>query len=104
MILPVTHKHHPQHNRRRPTQYPSPSPCRTLRSARTWKLLALQVLLAHRFIAQRHVTPTWICKTCRLEQNVVEGALALHELLDCRQTRILDAAAQTAIRELKELL
>ena len=57
---------------------------------------------AHRF----HWSCTWrtgVCKTGCLEEDVVESAFALHELLDRGDARILDAAAQTPVCELQEL-
>ena len=46
---------------------------------------------------------TWVGEARRLEQNVVEGTLLLHEPFDGRDANILDTAAQASVRKLKEL-
>ena len=46
---------------------------------------------------------TGVCQAGCLEEDVVESAFALHELLDRGDARILDAAAQTPVCELQEL-
>ena len=47
---------------------------------------------------------TGIGKASRLKQDVIECPFALHKLFDGSDACILDAAAQTAVCKLKELL
>ena len=51
-----------------------------------------------------HANLTGVCETGRLEQDMVESTLALHELLDRGDTRVLYATAEAPVCELQELL
>ncbi len=51
-----------------------------------------------------HAWRTGVCEAGCFEQDVVEGALALHELLDRGNAHILYAAAKAPVCELQELL
>ena len=43
---------------------------------------------------------TGVCEAGCLEEDVVESAFALHELLDGGDTRVFDATAKASVREL----
>lgn len=46
---------------------------------------------------------TWICQARGFEYDVVERALALHQLLNGGDASVLDTTAKTSIGKLKEL-
>jgi len=47
---------------------------------------------------------TWICQPRGFEYDVVERALALHQLLDSGNASVFDTTAKTSVGKLKELL
>ena len=47
---------------------------------------------------------TWICQARGFEYDVVERALAFHQLLDSGNASVFDTTAKTSVGKLKELL